>query len=180
MIYKIEYLSVLERDGEAIDDYISNGMQPHVKQRMRHVLLDWMSQVSSELRVTKETHHYAVYIVDRYLSVALLLRVQDLQLLGLVALLMACKIEEVRPPSLEVMLSFCLNIYSSHDYKLFELQVAKALHWRLRSATLYNWIGMLTCVWDELLPSLALLNPLLTDGLSKCMFRSPDAACFKL
>jgi hypothetical protein len=110
-----------------ICNYLVADTKTLLKPKMRFVLVDWMGQVSQDLGLSRETYYYAVYVVDRYLSVKHLLEVKQLQLFGLTSLVLACKLEEIRPPSLSVMLSFCLNIYTDEDFKNCEVEIAQVL-----------------------------------------------------
>lgn len=106
-------------------DYLTNGVQKIIKPKMRFVLVDWMSQVCHDNCLMRETFYYSVYILDRFLSRTPLSDISELQLIGLTSLVLACKIEEVRPPSIYVMLTYCLNIYSDRDLRLCEIRIGK-------------------------------------------------------
>lgn len=106
-------------------DYLTNGVQKIIKPKMRFVLVDWMSQVCHDNCLMRETFYYSVYILDRFLSRTPLTDISELQLIGLTSLVLACKIEEVRPPSIYVMLTYCLNIYSDRDLRLCEIRIGK-------------------------------------------------------
>lgn len=106
-------------------NYLLSHFQPLIKPKMRVILLDWISQVSQDLNLMRETFYLAVSVVDRYLSCQVLNDLKDLQLIGLTALIIACKIEEIRPPSIYKMLGFCLNAYDDATVRSWELQISK-------------------------------------------------------
>ena len=78
--------------------YLSGQFQPQLNVRMRAILIDWMIEVCQEFRLKRETLHYAVNFVDRYLSKVAEVRRGSLQLVGVTALFIASKIEEIYPP----------------------------------------------------------------------------------
>ena len=80
------------------DPYYMEKQQPHITPRMRLILCDWMMEVCTEYRLKRETFHYAVNYVDRYLSLVKSVNKSDLQLLGVTSMYIAAKIEETLCP----------------------------------------------------------------------------------
>eukprot|EP00929_Paragymnodinium_shiwhaense_P063395 TRINITY_DN31669_c0_g1_i1.p1 TRINITY_DN31669_c0_g1~~TRINITY_DN31669_c0_g1_i1.p1 ORF type:complete len:392 (-),score=74.41 TRINITY_DN31669_c0_g1_i1:543-1649(-) len=80
-------------DPDAVED------QAEICYRMRAILIDWMIEVHMKYTLKRETLYLAVNLVDRYLSKRQLPR-KDLQLVGLSALWIAAKFEEIYPPDL--------------------------------------------------------------------------------
>jgi len=74
-------------------------LQPQLNSKMRSILNDWLWEVHRRYRLRKETLFLTVSVVDRYLSRARVLR-QRFQLVGVTALLIAAKFEEIQPPRL--------------------------------------------------------------------------------
>ena len=74
--------------------------QEQLKWRMRTILIDWMVEVHAKFHMLPETLFLSVNLVDRFLSVRQV-RVEKLQLVGIAAMFVACKYEEVSPPSVE-------------------------------------------------------------------------------
>lgn len=64
---------------------------------MRAILADWMVEVHSRFELMPETLYLTIYIVDRYLSLQPVLR-RELQLVGIAAMLIASKYEEIWAP----------------------------------------------------------------------------------
>lgn len=114
-----------EEKAKWVDDYITAGHQPALKHKMRIILVDWLSAVSHDLGLVRDTFYLAVAVLDRFLAKHRLESVKELQLLGLVALSLACKMEEVFPPSIGKLLGFCLNAYTLEQYEALELVVCK-------------------------------------------------------
>ena len=76
--------------------YLS-ALQPDLNARMREILIDWMHDVSGKFRLQQETLFLAIHVMDRFLSRVAVTR-RRLQLVGCVALLLACKYEEMLVP----------------------------------------------------------------------------------
>uniref|UniRef100_A0A8D3CIJ9 G2/mitotic-specific cyclin-B2 n=1 Tax=Scophthalmus maximus TaxID=52904 RepID=A0A8D3CIJ9_SCOMX len=74
---------------------------PQITGGMRVVLVDWLSEVVQEYKLSGETLHLAVNYLDRFLSGTAFVKRGSLQLVGSVALLIASKYEEIRPPELK-------------------------------------------------------------------------------
>lgn len=69
-----------------------------------------MAQVAEELVLRRETLHLAVNYVDRLLSAANYVSKVRYQLVGVAALFIAAKLEEVYPPNpVEVILNIALR-----------------------------------------------------------------------
>uniref|UniRef100_A0A1B0C8Z6 Putative cyclin b n=1 Tax=Lutzomyia longipalpis TaxID=7200 RepID=A0A1B0C8Z6_LUTLO len=68
--------------------------------RMRSILVDWINKVHYQFRFVPETYYICVGLIDRYLQQRKKLSRKLLQLVGITALLLASKYEEMRPPSI--------------------------------------------------------------------------------
>ncbi|KAH8272274.1 hypothetical protein KR044_003864 [Drosophila immigrans] len=67
----------------------------------RAMLINWLCQVDFFFRTSNETFPLTVSIVDRYLAKVHNTTVDKSHLLGLTAMMIACKYEELHPPPLE-------------------------------------------------------------------------------
>ncbi|XDV18349.1 hypothetical protein PO909_024058 [Leuciscus waleckii] len=65
--------------------------------RMRALLVDWLIQVHSRFQLLQETLYMTVAVLDRFLQVQPVTR-KKLQLVGVTAMLVACKYEEMYVP----------------------------------------------------------------------------------
>ncbi|KIP12160.1 hypothetical protein PHLGIDRAFT_62567 [Phlebiopsis gigantea 11061_1 CR5-6] len=93
-----EYMQELEEDCMPNPDYMDG--QSEINWTMRQTLVDWLLQVHLRYHMLPETLWIAVNIVDRFLSkrtVAL----AKLQLVGVTAMFIAAKYEEILAPSVE-------------------------------------------------------------------------------
>lgn len=92
------YLFKLENSFPIGDSYLSNQMD--VTPKMRSVLLDWINEVHNQFSLELETYHMAVSMIDRYLQANTKTPRRYLQLVGVTALFMASKYEELMPPEI--------------------------------------------------------------------------------
>jgi cyclin A len=101
---------------------------------MRSSVLDWLIQVQQYLNLSDVTLHLAVANFDEVIS-----RVDfdkdEVQLLGLACLQLAAKVEEDCPPAPALLLPLAGGVYSKQDLARVELEVLRALDWRLRKTT---------------------------------------------
>lgn len=90
----INYLIMREND-YAPDPHYMDKKQSEINWSMRAILLDWMMEVSMEFGLKRETYHYAINYIDRYLTAVINVQKWELQLVGVTALYMAAKVEVV-------------------------------------------------------------------------------------
>lgn len=67
--------------------------QAEINGTMRAVLLDWMSEVSSEFCLKRHTLHQAIYYLDKYLEINKNVKKKSLQLVGVASLFISAKLE---------------------------------------------------------------------------------------
>ena len=73
------------------------GAQVEINAKMRAILADWLIEVHHKFELTPETLYLTFHIIDRYLSMDVVLR-RDFQLGGVSAMLIASKYEEIWAP----------------------------------------------------------------------------------
>lgn len=90
-----EYLRELEEKTKPNPDYMAH--QEDLEWKMRGILVDWLIEVHTRFRLLPETLFLAVNIIDRFLS-AKVVQLDRLQLVGVTAMFIASKYEEVLSP----------------------------------------------------------------------------------
>mmetsp|Transcript_11938 Transcript_11938/g.25856 ORF Transcript_11938/g.25856 Transcript_11938/m.25856 type:complete len:375 (+) Transcript_11938:242-1366(+) len=85
--------------------------QQYINERMRSILVDWLVEVHLKFKLVPETLYLTVNIIDRYLAKREVSR-PELQLVGVTALLIASKYEEIYPPELRDLVYICDRAYS--------------------------------------------------------------------
>ncbi|GAA6052176.1 hypothetical protein JCM3770_001257 [Rhodotorula araucariae] len=107
-----EYLRELELTTMPDPDYMSN--QNEVTWKMRGILVDWLVEIHTKFRLLPETIFLAVNIIDRFLSVRVVSLVK-FQLVGVTALFIAAKYEEVVCPSVQNFLYMTDGGYTDEE-----------------------------------------------------------------
>ncbi|KAH8599055.1 putative G2/mitotic-specific cyclin-B [Bisporella sp. PMI_857] len=90
-----DYLKKLEIATRPNPDYMDH--QEDLEWKMRGILVDWLIEVHTRFHLLPETLFLAVNIIDRFLS-AKMVQLDRLQLVGVTAMFIASKYEEVLSP----------------------------------------------------------------------------------
>lgn len=102
--------------------------QRDINPKMRSILIDWILEVHHKFELMPETLYLTTYIIDRYLSLEGVAR-RQLQLVGMCAMLIACKYEEIWAPEVKketlfffsVLFKYCWSIFKSSS-KILKLR----------------------------------------------------------
>ncbi len=113
--------------------------QVEINDKMRAILVDWLIEVHSKFKLQKETLFITITIIDRYLSSMLCSKAQ-LQLVGVTALLIACKYEEIYPPELKDFVFITDRAYTKEDVLQMEQLILWALAFDLSFPTSYRFL----------------------------------------
>lgn len=113
-------------------NYMAN--QTSITFKMRAILVDWLIDVHYRCGMKKKTLFNCIYIIDAFLSKKFIDK-KNLQLLGMAALLIACKESEIIFPSLNVILAFSENAYSKEELLGMERKIIKELNFDILAPT---------------------------------------------
>lgn len=113
--------------------------QPHINEKMREILIDWMEDVNVKFRLLSETLFMAVNLLDRYLSLNLIAR-DKLQLLGITTLFIASKYEEIYPPHIKEYIRVCDKAFTEEELIEMEAGVINSLKFKLTSSSSLRFI----------------------------------------
>ncbi|KAG5459332.1 MAG: cyclin-like protein [Olpidium bornovanus] len=108
--------------------YMDN--QSEIQWEMRGVLIDWLVQVHGRFQMQNETLFLCVNFIDRFLS-AKVVSVQKFQLVGVTALLLAAKFEEISAPSIADLVYMVDNGYDAEEIKKAERYMVQLLNFEL-------------------------------------------------
>ncbi|OMJ72800.1 hypothetical protein SteCoe_28660 [Stentor coeruleus] len=117
---------------EAEKDFMKH--QPDITSNSRAILINWLVSVHRYLKLLLETFYIAISLVDRFLQKKSVTKYQ-LQLLGISALFLASKYEEIYPPEFSKFLKVCENAYTKAQIVLMEKEILKALDFKLTVPT---------------------------------------------
>jgi hypothetical protein len=109
-------------------------VQPELNGMMRSILIDWIVEVHLKFRLIPETLYLAINIIDRYLQLERVQR-KRLQLVGVTALLIACKYEEIYPPEVKDCVYITDRAYTRQDVLDMEAHIVKTLKFRMTVPT---------------------------------------------
>ena len=98
--------------------------------RMRGILVDWLVQVHLRFHLLQETLYLAVDIIDRFLQVQEVSK-SKLQLVGVTAMLLASKYEEMYAPEINDFVYITDNAYTKSDIRKMECLILKKLDFNL-------------------------------------------------
>ena len=104
--------------------------QVDINEKMRAILVDWLVDVNVKFKLVPETLFMTVNLIDRYLSDKTVTR-HKLQLVGVSSLLIACKYEEIYPPSLKEFVAICDNAYTRQQILEMEADILSSLKMEL-------------------------------------------------
>jgi len=113
--------------------------QRDINQKMRAILVDWLVEVHSKYRLHDETLWLGVQIVDRYLQTTQVMR-NRLQLVGVAAMLIAAKFEEIHPPEVRDFAYITDNTYSKQEILDMEAVMLNALGFDLACPTAVHFL----------------------------------------
>ncbi|GMJ10578.1 CYCLIN B2;4 [Hibiscus trionum] len=110
--------------------------QRDINERMRAILIDWLIEVHYKFELMEETLYLTVNIIDRFLSAHQVVR-KKLQLVGITAMLIACKYEEVSVPVVEDLILISDKAYSRKEVLDMERLMINTLQFNLSFPTPY-------------------------------------------
>jgi G2/mitotic-specific cyclin-B, other len=106
---------------------------------MRSILVDWLIEVHMKFRLEQETLYLCVNILDRYLSRVKVER-KELQLVGVTALLLASKYEEIYPPEVKDCVYITDRAYTRQDILDMEANILTELQFNLTVPNAYPFL----------------------------------------
>lgn len=117
--------------------YIASGTQFNAAQRS--IVVDWMIATSAKLRANNDTIHVAVNILDRFLA-ANNVHNSILQLVGVTALSIAFKFEEIHPLDLKDCVRLAKRAYTKQQIVDMEGDILSALGFSVNAPTSYKFL----------------------------------------
>ena len=129
----IIYYNLLQEEHKGIKpmvvyNYMTD--QNEISEQMRSILIDWLIDVHYKFQFRDETLFMTVLIIDRFCTIRQISRVK-LQLLGIAAMMIACKHEEIDLPKMEDFLYITDNAYSKNELVKLENDILMALNFEL-------------------------------------------------
>lgn len=113
--------------------------QSDINERMRAILIDWLIEVHHKFDLQQETLFLTVNLIDRFLAKQSVVR-KKLQLVGLVAMLLACKYEEVSVPVVDDLVFISDKAYSRSEILEMEKLMLNTLEFNMSVPTPYVFL----------------------------------------
>ncbi|CAL5204712.1 unnamed protein product [Lathyrus oleraceus] len=128
-------------------DYMDK-VQTCITTNMRGTLVDWLVEVADEYKLLPETLHLAVTYIDRFLSIHSLNR-SKLQLLGVSAMLIASKYEEITPPKAVDFCQITDNTYELPEVLEMEAHILKSLNFEMGNPNVTTFLKRFVAIASE-------------------------------
>ncbi|KAI4287946.1 MAG: hypothetical protein L6R35_002798 [Caloplaca aegaea] len=132
-----DYLRVLEEATMPNPDYMDH--QEHIEWHLRGVLVDWLIEVHTRFHLLPETIFLAINIIDRFLS-SRVVELEKLQLVGITAMFIASKYEEVLSPHVQNFKHVADDGFSEEEILKAERFVLLALNYDLSYPNPMNFL----------------------------------------
>lgn len=125
----IDNLTLQEKTESVVDsEYMSR--QKDINQKMRAILVDWLVDVNLKFRLKPQSLFMTISVIDRFLSLREVTRAR-LQLVGISALMLVGKYEEIYPPVLRDYVAVCDNAYKKEELLAMEEEILSTLDFQL-------------------------------------------------
>jgi len=99
-----------------------------VNGKMRGVLIDWLIEVHSQFKLLQETLFMTVYVIDKFLQTeGYSVRRNKLQLVGVTAMFISSKVEEMYAPEINDFVYITDNAYTAGEIRQMELRILNTL-----------------------------------------------------
>nr|AAP94020.2 B-type cyclin 2 [Ustilago maydis] len=132
------YMARCERETMANPNYME--FQSEIHWHMRATLVDWLLQVHMRYHMLPETLWIAINVVDRFLSVRVV-SLAKLQLVGVTAMFIAAKYEEILAPSVKEFVYMTEGGYSQEEILKGERIILSTLGFNISSyCSPYSWV----------------------------------------
>lgn len=132
-----DYLRVLEQATMPNPNYMEH--QTSLEWHLRGVLVDWLIEVHTRFHLLPETIFLAVNIIDRFLS-ARVVELDRLQLVGITAMFIASKYEEVLSPHIQNFKHVADDGFTEEEILKAERFVLSALEYDLSYPNPMNFL----------------------------------------
>lgn len=117
-------------------DYMTK--QNDINEKMRAILVDWLVEVHLKFKLMPETLFLTVNLIDRFLAEKQVTR-RNLQLVGVTAMLIASKYEEIWAPEVRDFVYISDKAYTREQILAMEKLMLNTLRFNLTLPTSYNF-----------------------------------------
>ena len=113
--------------------------QADINARMRAILIDWLVEVHLKFKLVPATLYLCVSLIDQYCTANAVQR-SKLQLVGVTALLVACKYEEIFPPEVRDCVYITDHAYTRREVVDMEMKMLVFFGYNVTSPTCHQFL----------------------------------------
>ena len=132
-----EHLKQTEFDFLPSSSYMKQ--QTDINEKMRGILIDWLVEVHLKFKLLPETLFLAVNLIDRYLELKHIMR-NRLQLVGVTAMLIACKYEEIYAPEIRDFVYITDKAYTKEEILQMENDMLATLQYNITVPSSFRYL----------------------------------------
>eukprot|EP00440_Ansanella_granifera_P033203 gb/GFBE01036023.1/.p1 GENE.gb/GFBE01036023.1/~~gb/GFBE01036023.1/.p1 ORF type:complete len:437 (+),score=78.60 gb/GFBE01036023.1/:1-1311(+) len=118
-------------------------VQKDINGKMRAILVDWLVEVHMKYRLRQPVLFLTVNLLDRYLSLSPPISRKKLQLVGVVAMFVAAKFEEIDPPTVHNFVYITDNAYTKEEVLQAECAMLATLGFNIVTPTADEFLDRL-------------------------------------
>jgi len=132
------YLKQLEGRGAVPSNYLTGCP---TNEKMRSVLIDWLVEVQIQFKLLQETLFLTVNTIDRFMAAeGKTIKRDKLQLVGVSAMFLVSKIEEIYAPAISDFVYITDSAYTESEIRQMELRIIRALSFDLCQPISLNFL----------------------------------------
>lgn len=113
--------------------------QNDINEKMRAILIDWLVEVHLKFKLVPETLFLTVNLIDRYLDKKVIMR-NRLQLVGVTAMLIACKYEEIYAPEVRDFVYITDKAYTKEEIFQMENDMLSTLEYNITVPSSFRYM----------------------------------------
>ncbi len=123
--------NLLKEEREAQKQFGYMKKQSNINEKMRAIIIDWIIEVHYKFKLLTETLFLTINLFDRYLTGKKDVTKEKLQLVGISAMVIACKYEEIYSPELRDFVYISDKSYQSDEILVMEADMLKMLNFEI-------------------------------------------------
>lgn len=131
----------LKREEKNLFDYTSLSKQPHLNEKMRYILLDWIISVVKKIGNDMEVLFLCGMLIDKFIERKTIIR-NKFQLIGVTALRLAYKYEENYDFTVDDCVYYCDGAFGREECLQMEKTILEVLDYNLTFPTSYTFLNL--------------------------------------